>query len=307
MDAKTGANTKTGKLTLGDKSCSFPLYEGTIGPEVMDVSKLYSQAGIFTYDPGFTSTAQLRVQDHLYRRRRGRAALSRLSDRRPGRARRLPRDLLSAALRRAADRRAEGEFRRSRGPSHHGPRADEPVLSRLPPRRPSDGGDGRLRRRAVGVLSRLHRHHRSDPAHDRVDPHDRENADARGDGLQIFDRPAVHVSEERSRLRLELPAHVLRGAVRGIQGQSGARPRHGPHLHPARRSRAERLDLDGAARRLDRRQSVRLHRRRHRLPVGPGAWRRQRGGAEDARRDRHRRPHSRIRQARQGSERLRSA
>ena len=31
-----------------------------------------------------------------------------------------------------------------------------------------------------------------------------------------------------------------------------------------------------------RRQPVRLHRRRHRLAVGPGAWRRQRGGAEDA-------------------------
>ena len=62
---------------------------------------------------------------------------------------------------------------------------------------------------------------------------------------------------------------------------------HGPHLHPACRPRAERLDLDGAACRLVRRQPVRLHRRRHRLPVGPGAWRRQRGGAEDARRDRH--------------------
>ena len=57
MDAKTGTNTKTGKLTLGDKSFSFPLYEGTIGPEVMDIGKLYGQAGIFTYDPGFTSTA----------------------------------------------------------------------------------------------------------------------------------------------------------------------------------------------------------------------------------------------------------
>ena len=253
----------------------------------MDISKLYSQAGIFTYDPGFTSTAQLRIQDHLYRRRQGRAALPRLSDRRPGRARRLSRDLLSAALRRIADRRAEGEFRRPRGPSHHGPRADEPVFPGLPPRRPPDGGDGRLRRRAVGLLSRLHRHHRSDPAHDRLDPHDRENADAGGDGVQIFDRPAVRVSEERSGLRVEFPAHVLCGAVRGIQGQSGGRARHGPHLHPARRSRAERLDLDGAARRLDRRQSVRLHRRRHRLPVGARAWRRQRGGAENAGRDRH--------------------
>jgi citrate synthase len=57
MDAKTGANIKTGKLQLGDKNYSFPLYEGTIGPEVLDVSKLYAETGIFTYDPGFTSTA----------------------------------------------------------------------------------------------------------------------------------------------------------------------------------------------------------------------------------------------------------
>jgi citrate synthase len=56
MDAKTGANIKTGTLTLGDKTYSFPMYDGTIGPEVLDVSKLYSEAGIFTYDPGFTST-----------------------------------------------------------------------------------------------------------------------------------------------------------------------------------------------------------------------------------------------------------
>ena len=82
--------------------------------------------------------------------------------------------------------------------------------------------------------------------------------------------------------RGELPAHVLCGAVRGIQGQSGAGARHGPHLHPARRPRAERLDLDGAAGRLVGRQPVRLHRGRHRLPVGPGAWRRQRGGAQHA-------------------------
>ena len=139
-----------------------------------------------------------------------------------------------------------------------------------------------LRRRAVGLLSRLHRHLRSASADGRVDPHDRQDADARGDGLQVFGRPAVHLSEERARLRVQLPAHVLRGAVRGVQGQSGARARHGPHLHPARRPRAERLDLDGAARRLLRRQSVRLHRGRHRLPVGSGAWRRQRGGAQDA-------------------------
>jgi len=57
MDAKTGANIKAGKLTLGDKDWSFPLYDGTLGPQVIDISKLYGEAGVFTYDPGFTSTA----------------------------------------------------------------------------------------------------------------------------------------------------------------------------------------------------------------------------------------------------------
>src|ERR1700758_4707447 len=56
MDAKTGANTKSGKLSIDDKTYSFPIYEGTIGPEVMDIAKLYAQAGVFTYDPGYGST-----------------------------------------------------------------------------------------------------------------------------------------------------------------------------------------------------------------------------------------------------------
>ncbi|HML08869.1 MAG TPA: citrate/2-methylcitrate synthase, partial [Xanthobacteraceae bacterium] len=57
MDAKIGADIKSGKLTLGDKNWSFPVYDGTIGPQVIDISKLYGEAGIFTFDPGFTSTA----------------------------------------------------------------------------------------------------------------------------------------------------------------------------------------------------------------------------------------------------------
>ncbi|MEX1083985.1 MAG: citrate/2-methylcitrate synthase, partial [Xanthobacteraceae bacterium] len=57
MDAKTAANSKTAKLTVGDKNWDFPVYDGTIGPSVVDISKLYNVAGMFTYDPGFTSTA----------------------------------------------------------------------------------------------------------------------------------------------------------------------------------------------------------------------------------------------------------
>ncbi|HWV95706.1 MAG TPA: citrate synthase [Xanthobacteraceae bacterium] len=54
MDAKT--NSKSATLTVGGKSHDFPVRSGTVGPEVIDISKLYAQAGMFTYDPGFTST-----------------------------------------------------------------------------------------------------------------------------------------------------------------------------------------------------------------------------------------------------------
>ena len=39
---------------------SFPLLTGTIGPDVVDIRKLYGETGLFTYDPGFTSTAACR-------------------------------------------------------------------------------------------------------------------------------------------------------------------------------------------------------------------------------------------------------
>ena len=44
-------------LTIGEKSWEFPVKEGTIGPDVVNIASLYAQTGAFTYDPGFTSTA----------------------------------------------------------------------------------------------------------------------------------------------------------------------------------------------------------------------------------------------------------
>ncbi len=55
--AATGTDTNTATLNVGDKSWTFPVYDGTIGPSVVDIAKLYNTAGMFTYDPGFTSTA----------------------------------------------------------------------------------------------------------------------------------------------------------------------------------------------------------------------------------------------------------
>jgi citrate synthase len=44
-------------LTFGNKSYDLPVKKGTLGPDVLDIGHLYRDAGIFTYDPGFTSTA----------------------------------------------------------------------------------------------------------------------------------------------------------------------------------------------------------------------------------------------------------
>jgi citrate synthase len=41
----------------GSPSIELPIYKGTIGPDVIDIRKLYGQTGKFTYDPGFLSTA----------------------------------------------------------------------------------------------------------------------------------------------------------------------------------------------------------------------------------------------------------
>jgi citrate synthase len=50
-------DTATASLRIGDKSVELPVKVGTVGPSVVDISKLYGQTGMFTFDPGFTSTA----------------------------------------------------------------------------------------------------------------------------------------------------------------------------------------------------------------------------------------------------------
>jgi citrate synthase len=48
---------KVAKLVIGEQSYEFPVLSGTVGPDVIDIRSLYAQTGMFTYDPGFTSTA----------------------------------------------------------------------------------------------------------------------------------------------------------------------------------------------------------------------------------------------------------
>ncbi len=52
----------TATLTYNGQSYDLPVMSGEIGPDVIDIRKLYAQTGMFTFDPGFTSTASCESQ-----------------------------------------------------------------------------------------------------------------------------------------------------------------------------------------------------------------------------------------------------
>ena len=54
---KLADNKATLSFSNGSPSIDMPVYKGTVGPDVVDIRKLYAQTGMFTYDPGFLSTA----------------------------------------------------------------------------------------------------------------------------------------------------------------------------------------------------------------------------------------------------------
>ena len=52
-----GAQKNTASFTYGGKTVEMPVLSGSVGPDVVDIRKLYAATGMFTFDPGFTSTA----------------------------------------------------------------------------------------------------------------------------------------------------------------------------------------------------------------------------------------------------------
>ena len=284
-------NISDTKATLsfsdGSPAIDMPIYKGTVGPDVIDIRKLYAQTGKFTYDPGFMSTAACNSSityidgdkgELLYRG----YPIEQLA---------VNCDfletcylLLNGELPNAAQK---PEVQRHRDQAHDGARADAILLPRLPPRRAPDVGAGRHRRRAGLVLPRLARHQRPASPRSVGDPPDRQDADPGRDGVQVLDRPAVRVPAQRPVVQRQLHAHDVRQSVRRVRGQRRAGARAGPHPDPARGPRAERIDLDRPPGRFVGRQPVRLYRSRYRLPVGPCPRRRQRSGTEHAQGNRH--------------------
>ena len=143
------------------------MLEGSVGPEVIDIRKLYARNGKFTYDPGFTSTAACKSaityidgeQGILLHRGYPIDQLAENST-----FMEVAYLLLNGDLPKKAEL-DKFSYTISRHTMLHEQLAT--LLSRVPPRRAPHGDHDWRRRRAIGFLSRQHRHHRSRTADDR--------------------------------------------------------------------------------------------------------------------------------------------
>ena len=201
MSQDAGSNAPKDSVTLIDHSTgnelNMPLLEGTVGPKVIDICKLYSELDYFTFDPGFMATgscdSKITYIDGdagvlLYRGYR-------IEDL----AKNCDFPEVSYLLLEGELPTQEEKDKFVKDITYHtmvheqlhkfydGFRRDAHPMAIMCGR----GG------RAFGILSRFHGYRRSETAHDRVAPHDRENADDRGVGLQIRHRPTVHISAQR--------------------------------------------------------------------------------------------------------------
>src|SRR5918997_5634986 len=57
MNKENSMASAKASLGVGEQNFQYDVLKGTVGPDVIDIRKLYAQTGAFTYDPGFTSTA----------------------------------------------------------------------------------------------------------------------------------------------------------------------------------------------------------------------------------------------------------
>ncbi len=150
MASEKAQTNETATLTDNQtgETLTFPVLHPTIGPRVIDIRRLYADLGMFTYDPGFTSTASCESaityidgeEGVLLHRGYSIEELAEKSD-----FLEVCYLLLYGEL---PNKKQKAEFENTITLPHHAARADDVVLPRLPARRPPDGGDGRRGRRA---------------------------------------------------------------------------------------------------------------------------------------------------------------
>ena len=186
----------TSSITIGNKVVEVPSQAGTVGPSVIDISKLYGQAGVFTYDPGFTSTASCESKityidgDEGILLYRG-YPIDQLAEH--GDFLETAYLLLYGELP-TSQQKDDFVYRVTRHTMVH----DQ--MTRFFQGFRRDAHPMAVMVAAVGALSAFY-HDSTDisdraSAHGRVDPHDRQDPDAGRDGLQIYDRTTLRLSEE---------------------------------------------------------------------------------------------------------------
>ncbi len=138
---------QTVTLNAGDKEYSYPRLNGSVGPDVVDIRKMYGQTGMFTYDPGFTSTASCQSAityidgDEGILLHRG-YPIDQLAEQST-----FMEVSLSPPSRGPAQKRRTRRIRPDDHLSHDGPRAAGDLPARFPQGRSPDGDHVRRRRR----------------------------------------------------------------------------------------------------------------------------------------------------------------
>ena len=190
---------KTVTLSRRRRRSNYPVLDGSVGPDVVDIRKLYADTGMFTYDPGFTSTASCQSAITYIDGEKGILL-----------HRGYPIDQLAenSTFMEVAYLLLHGEL----------PKKDElenftytitrhtmlhEQLATFYRGFRRDAHPMAIMCGVVGALSAFYHDSTdiTDPqaADDRLAPADRQDADDRRDGLQIYDRPAVPLSRQQPR------------------------------------------------------------------------------------------------------------
>ena len=173
-------------------------------------------------------------------------------------------------------------------PPHDAAREHQEADGGVPVRRAPDGRLPQHGRRVLDVLPGRQEDLRRAVAQEADPPADCQGADHRRLRLPPQHRPPLHLPRQRPELRRQLPEHAVPDDGAEVPGQPGARAGARGALHPARRPRAELQHERDARHRQLARRSVFGDGRRGGGALRSAARRRQRSGAADAHRDRHR-------------------
>ena len=224
------------KLTFKGKTYELPVIKGALGPDVLDISKLYAEGKVFTFDPGYTSTAACESKityidgDEGILLHRG-YPIDQLAENG---------DFIETCYLLYYGELPNQAQRRSfeHAITHHTMIHEQ--MARFFQGFRRDAHPMAVLVGVVGAMSAFYH-----DSTDIDDPRQREIASHR----MIAKLPTIaamaykyHIGQPfvypRNDLVLcgEFPAHVLCGAVRGIQGEPHSVAGHGPHLHPACRS-----------------------------------------------------------------------